>query len=404
MKDVENFINQILDEPDSDNVETEGDFGATVSEFRSLSLSASDWTVETLFRQIKKGNIEISPGFQRRAVWEEKKKSAFIESLILGIPVPQIVIAQRKGARGKYLVLDGKQRLLSIIGFYNNEYGVRDSELIKEIKGETYENLDEEYKDALDNATIRAVRLAGWESDSVLYTIFHRLNSGSVSLNTQELRSALFVGPFTTFADDFTTSNYEFAQLFSGSADGPDFRMRDIELLTRYCGITRNPVLYRGNLKTFLDEITKWLNSIDNPVIYREYAEEAERTIRLYRDVYNLIKSTDAAGKMPTFSLIQENKKPRFNRAVFDALCYPLQELRVRAAVAENKEAVSGELESVLSARDFIDMCTVTTKTSSSLVSRVNIWSTALSRALGIPVKTLSLSNDGKTIEQSTVC
>ena len=279
MKDVENFINQILDEPDSDNVETEGDFGATVSEFRSLSLSASDWTVETLFRQIKKGNIEISPGFQRRAVWEEKKKSAFIESLILGIPVPQIVIAQRKGARGKYLVLDGKQRLLSIIGFYNNEYGVRDSELIKEIKGETYENLDEEYKDALDNATIRAVRLAGWESDSVLYTIFHRLNSGSVSLNTQELRSALFVGPFTTFADDFTTSNYEFAQLFSGSADGPDFRMRDIELLTRYCGITRNPVLYRGNLKTFLDEITKWLNSIDNPVIYREYAEEDRKSV-----------------------------------------------------------------------------------------------------------------------------
>ena len=136
---TDSYFDQTYDELDSDNVETEGDFGATVSEFRSLSLSASDWTVETLFRQIEKGNIEISPGFQRRAVWEEKKKSAFIESLILGIPVPQIVIAQRKGARGKYLVLDGKQRLLSIIGFYNNEYGVRDSELIKEIKGETYE-------------------------------------------------------------------------------------------------------------------------------------------------------------------------------------------------------------------------------------------------------------------------
>ncbi len=77
------------------NEEGEDDFLIATQEFHDLSLTASDWTVETLVGQIEKGNIELSPEFQRREVWGLEKKSSFIESLVLGIPVPQIVLAQR---------------------------------------------------------------------------------------------------------------------------------------------------------------------------------------------------------------------------------------------------------------------------------------------------------------------
>lgn len=386
---------------DEVNIENENDFGSTISEFRDLSLSASDWTVETLCRQIEKGNIELSPSFQRREVWGNGKKSAFIESLILGIPVPQIVIAQKQGTRGKYLVLDGKQRLSSIFGFYQNQYKIVDAELIHDINGLTYKNLNDRYKDALDNATIRTVRLSGWKSDSVLYTIFHRLNSGSVSLNTQELRSAIFVGPFTSFASDFTESDYEFASLFNSKANGPDFRMRDVELLTRYCGIVHNPGLYHGNLKVFLDNVTVWLNNMDNEARYKSYAEDAVRTTSLYRDIYNLIGIE--RGTVNPFSLIQREKRSRFNRAVFDALCYPLQDMNVRSAVAKKKKLVAEALETILMSQEFIDNCSTTTKTTKSIVSRVNIWSSTLNEILEIPIRTLTLSEDGQNIVQSTI-
>lgn len=232
---------------DNFNIEDEDDFFSSISDYRDLSLSSSDWTVETLFGSNEKREILMShQSFSEGKSGTQKNKPAFIESLILGIPVPQIVIAQNKQERGKYIVLDGKQRLLSIMRFYDGDLRLGKPELLEELKGLTRGEMDDVYRDAIDNATIRAVRISGWNNESVLYTIFHRLNSGSVSLNTQELRFALMPGPFTRFASSFTDFDFEFARLFSESADGPDFRMRDIELLTRYCGTVHRPDLIHG--------------------------------------------------------------------------------------------------------------------------------------------------------------
>jgi len=382
---------------DNFNIEDEDDFFSSISDYRDLSLSSSDWTVETLFGQMKKGNIDVSPEFQRRQVWDAKKQTAFIESLILGIPVPQIVIAQNKQERGKYIVLDGKQRLLSIMRFYDGDLRLGKPELLEELKGLTRGEMDDVYRDAIDNATIRAVRISGWNNESVLYTIFHRLNSGSVSLNTQELRFALMPGPFTRFASSFTDFDFEFARLFSESADGPDFRMRDIELLTRYCGIVHRPDLYMGNLKEFLDQTTAWLNDLDSELTYQSYASDAVKAISLYRDVYGLIEASYGE-KMAPFTLLQGGKKPRFNRAVFDALCFVAQDVNIRAAIASNKKNVATELGRVLSSPGFIEACSVSTKTKRSLIARIEIWSDALSALLEIPVKKLALDKDGKVI------
>lgn len=80
-------------------------------------VSATDWTTETIISQINKGNIQLNPRFQRRDAWENQRKSRFIESLILGLPIPQLVLAESKERRGSYIVIDGKQRLLSIRQF-----------------------------------------------------------------------------------------------------------------------------------------------------------------------------------------------------------------------------------------------------------------------------------------------
>jgi len=85
--------------------------------FSQAVLYASDWTVETVVSQLERGNIELNPQFQRRDAWNVRAKSRFIESVILGLPIPQIVLAEKVNQRGRYIVLDGKQRLLSLLQF-----------------------------------------------------------------------------------------------------------------------------------------------------------------------------------------------------------------------------------------------------------------------------------------------
>jgi hypothetical protein len=93
-------------------------------------VSGTDWTTETIVSQLERKNIQLNPRFQRRDAWKRDRKSRFIESLIVGLPIPQIVLAESKHERGKFIVLDGKQRLLSILQFWglgdgqNNKYAL----------------------------------------------------------------------------------------------------------------------------------------------------------------------------------------------------------------------------------------------------------------------------------------
>ena len=103
---------------DEDQLETDEDISPLESgDFSTAVVSGNDWTTETLINQINKGNILLNPAFQRRDAWDKTRKSKFIESLVLGLPIPQVVLAESKERRGSYIVLDGKQRLLSIRQF-----------------------------------------------------------------------------------------------------------------------------------------------------------------------------------------------------------------------------------------------------------------------------------------------
>ena len=87
-------------------------------------INQADWTVETIIQQIDKGNIQLSPAFQRREAWRDVRKSQYIESLLLGVPVPQIVLASERIDGAIHRNHDGKQRLLTLRQFHSadNEF------------------------------------------------------------------------------------------------------------------------------------------------------------------------------------------------------------------------------------------------------------------------------------------
>ena len=80
-------------------------------------VAATDWTTETLLRELERQNIQLDPKFQRRDAWRAARKSRFIESVILGLPIPQLVLAENRLQKGSYIVIDGKQRLLTLRQF-----------------------------------------------------------------------------------------------------------------------------------------------------------------------------------------------------------------------------------------------------------------------------------------------
>src|SRR5258708_55191 len=111
-------------------------------------VSSTDWTAETIIGQLSKGNISLDPVFQRRDAWTAARKSKFIESIVLGLPIPQIVLAEAKQKKGSFIVIDGKQRLLTLqqFGGINLEEGQESLKLVgltvrKELNDKTYEDL-----------------------------------------------------------------------------------------------------------------------------------------------------------------------------------------------------------------------------------------------------------------------
>ncbi|MFM6371092.1 MAG: DUF262 domain-containing protein, partial [Dolichospermum sp.] len=140
----------------------------------------------TILDQLIRNNIQLTPRFQRRDAWDITLKSRFIESLILGFPVPQIVLAVNRQEKGKFIVLDGKQRLLTILQFYggsderisnnNNAFALKNLEFRRDLIGKTYEDIRSDLFlsrdiDNLDNQTIRTMVLRNIKDENFLYKI-----------------------------------------------------------------------------------------------------------------------------------------------------------------------------------------------------------------------------------------
>lgn len=355
---------------------------------QEVVVNSTDWTTETLVLQINKGNIELNPIFQRRDAWTIQRKSAFIESLVLGLPVPQIVLAERRDARGRYIVIDGKQRLLSLRQFVASaeddvfeSYALRGLSVRADLNDVTYDILASEGRwrremSAFENQTIRTIVIKNWQDERILYQIFLRLNTGSVPLSPQELRQALHPGPFVKYVDE--TSAQSPALRFILGNSGPDFRMRDAEVLVRYYAFRYFSYRYSGNLKKFLDDACESLNvswAINEEDIRQKY-EDFEEAVFLVSEIF----------KEDAFRKWKDGRFEKlFNRAIFDIMTFYLSLPEVSNRV-EGREQAIRQAFIHLSRTDpaFVDSLETTTKSIGATRIRFERWSEALGRVLEI--------------------
>lgn len=333
----------------------------------------ADWTAETAISQLKQGNIYLQPTFQRRDAWRVDRKSRLIESILLGLPIPQIVLAERQDERGKFIVLDGKQRLLTLLQFVgyadastNNKFKLRELEILEELNGLGFDQLNEDIKRQFLNYAIRSSIIRNWPDPAFLEIVFVRLNEGSVKLSPQELRQGMFPGPFTTYLEEASAASPGFRKLLK--LDEPDFRMRDAELLLRLIAFSLFSAEYRGNMKLFLDETTRRLN-IDWAVQESEITKavaEIESAIGFGLDAFG----EDNFGK----KWVGKRFERPLNRAVLEVQITSLRDEEVRKFLAGHQAELVKAFQSISEDIRFNRSVELTTKSIDATKTRFSLW------------------------------
>lgn len=232
-----------------------------------VSYTGTDFDAEGLVRRLGRGDIIVPnfghgddtlelAGFQRGFVWRRPQMDRFIESLLLGFPIPGIMLVQQTDKR--YLVLDGQQRLKTLQAFYKGVHAGKEFALenvAEEYKGLTYETLSSEQRRTLDNTFIQAtiVRADGSPGslDSV-YQVFERLNSGGTQLTPHEIRIALYPGPLVDLLAELNRAP-GWREIY-----GPESpRLRDHELILRILSFYLRSAEYAPPLKKFLNDFMR---------------------------------------------------------------------------------------------------------------------------------------------------
>lgn len=229
----------------------------------SVTAYGADPQVDGLVKRVREGDIfiplfslsgETAGGavrFQREYVWKKIQADRFIESLLLGLPVPGIFLV--KEDTGKHLVLDGHQRLQTLLRFYSNDWegGPFQLESVqKRFEGLTYDDLENTDKRRLDDSIIHATIVRQDEpSDdhSSIYLVFERLNSGGTSLQPQEIRVALYHGRFVSLLTSLN-QHTSWRVLFGRKSR----RLKDIELILRFFALLEARGRYARPMKGFL--------------------------------------------------------------------------------------------------------------------------------------------------------
>lgn len=243
--------NDIQDSGEDDSGEDEEDI--IPSRF-SIAVSRTDFDVAGLVRRLEREDVFI-PDFQRAYVWKPKQASRFIESLLLGLPVPGIFLAKERETK-KLLVIDGQQRLRSLLYFYQGKFpNSRHSFALKgvhtEFERETYKSLKDAYRRQLDDSVVSAtvVEPLYADNESSIYYIFERLNTGGTILKPQEIRACIYHGELNNLLGQLN-KNPAWRDIFGL----PDKNGKDQELILRFLAFYFEGNDYKPSLKEFLNQ------------------------------------------------------------------------------------------------------------------------------------------------------
>jgi len=241
-------------------------------QMRQIMPQKIELPVSTLPQMIEK-QINLNPDFQRRGRWDQERRSRFIESLIMNVPIPPVFLGEDE--YGSYVVLDGRQRLTAVYEFLKNTFELKGLKVWEELNRNRFDDMEKKKLDRfLTRRFIPAVVILKESSSQVKYDVFDRLNTGGVIATPMEIRNAIFQGRFTELLRELS-ANPLFRRLWgipSQEAErnnSPIYsKMIDLELVLRFFAL-KEP---ESMAFPFIDHLSEFMDSRN-----KLYSEEKER-------------------------------------------------------------------------------------------------------------------------------
>lgn len=341
----------LKDNLDIDVAENEDEDGPIKYEIETYP---ADYTVTGLISLFKQGKIVI-PEFQREYVWKKQTASRLIESILMGIPIPNIFMYKEKGSKD-WFVVDGQQRLFSLIYFYEGFF--KEEKAKFELtgldnhgwEGKCYTDLSDLDRDKLDNAVIRTLVINQQDpnDNTSIYHVFKRLNSGGVKLTNQEVRNSVYFGEFNNLLK--VLNQFPAWREILGQKKVHN-RQKDIELLLRFLAL---------HFWNYYSPMNQFLNDFNS----------ANRSFQKFskQDIEDLFYKSITEAKNTLGSKYFHSINGRFNIAFFESI------MVVLSNNLENLAAIKWEgLEELKKDEKFLALIRATTTSEQNFKDRIEI-------------------------------
>ena len=342
---------------------------------KDISINNRIINLASLLDRLKYDEIDLNPDFQRNAnLWDKNKMSRLIESILLKLPLP--IFYFDVSNPDKWIVVDGLQRLSTIKKFIlEKNLKLQNLEFLKELDGKTYEELPRNLKRTIYEAQINTYQIEAQTPKKVRYSIFHRINTGGLPLNAQEIRQALNQdGNSRKFLESITND-----KIFKTIVGLNSKRMLDRELALRF--IAFKLPNYRGfefnNMGEFLDDSMEKLDSLKDDNILNN----------IKKDFLNVLEfSEQIIGKNHHFSraIADKNKAKSLNRSLFDVITVSFSNIEDKDKFLDKKDKFLEKFLNLLQdeKNDFIEAITKGTSSKKAIESRFKIMKTLIDEVL----------------------
>lgn len=276
-----------------------------------VQYSSSEQIIQWFRDEYRKGTLIIKPPFQRKPVWGTKQKCNLIESILLGMPIPEIYIQRVVSAEGEvqYALVDGQQRIRTVLQFIGSELDPKEQEhnqfILEKLKDNspwknlTFAELSPEQKISFYNYSF-AVRFLRTNDEQEIRDVFRRLNEFQSELKPQELRNAVFSGPFVQLAEKYADDEYWAENRIISAA--LIRRMNDIEFVSElFIGIMHGP--QGGSAKDINEYYERYEDYEDEFPGQKEVKGLFELTLKTIKKLLPNIKETRWGNKTDFYTL-----------------------------------------------------------------------------------------------------
>jgi hypothetical protein len=261
-----------------------------VNEQRTIDYDTKEFTVELLVQKFESGDFFI-PVYQRAFVWNKERQSKFIESVLLGLPIPFMFMADT--ADGRLEIVDGAQRLNTLVSFMSDKLRLNALEVLGELDGCNYSNLPPAQQRKFKNRTLRMIVLSDKTTPASKFSIFERINTTSDPLKSSELRKGAYSGPFYNLLDECAGQS-DFILLCPVGV-GPARRGERHELVLRFFAYAERYLDFSHDVTAFLNRYMRdKTKAYTNDPIAAEKDREYKR--KMFSDMLAFVKKHFPAG------------------------------------------------------------------------------------------------------------